>query len=110
MRPEDEFILEFLPILRRYLSYKKIDNLDKQLNLLEEQLQSLNPVINEPTGENESVSSDTDNSDKLVVDISLHDLKDDVQNFIIQSLGYSDVHSLLEDYPHLDGPICNLEI
>jgi len=125
MNPEDEFILSFLPVLRKYLSYKKIDNLDNQLNLLEAQLQSIHLMEN---NQNSDSSADDENevsnnsevgessgdgdasNDKLVFDITFHDLQEDVQKFAYGALGYQSVDDLIKDHPHLDGPICSIEI
>lgn len=130
MTPEDEFILSFLPILRRYLSYRKIEHLDQQLDMLEQQLKFLQlsevgsdqesesfdgPGYNGDddgfsTENNPPASEDESERDKLVVDLSFADLKEDVQQFITESLGFSSKDELLAKKPGLDGPICTLEI
>lgn len=122
--PEDEFILGFLPVLRKYLSYKKIDTLDKQLDLLESQLQSLRTLSNDASfstfeevkeeynseSSQEENNYDDDSNDKLVFDITFYDLKEDVQRYVSEALGYENVDELLKNHPHLEGPVCSFEI
>lgn len=118
---EDVFINDLMPIIKSYLTQKSTHVLDKQIDQIESQLHQLrldstcNPIENEPLNHGSASSTSFSrgvevDSDKLVIDLTLRDLQDDVQDFIAASFGYDTIDDLLADRPELDGVVTTLEL
>ena len=106
MLPEDDFIRDFLPILRKYLRARGIDNLEKQLDQIQEGLDAVaKTVAAEASADAEDSASSGDN-EQIGFDIMFDDLKPDVQKFIAESLGYESTEEF--KLTHFDGPIFTL--
>lgn len=108
MQPEDKFVLDFLPILREYLHTRLVDNMDRHLDVLEEQVRLLtepSPVVRESASESESESASEKSEeifsrgDGLYFRIKLDDLKEHMQQFILSSLKFSSKEELEAAYP-----------
>lgn len=120
MKPEDEFIVGLIPLIRKYLTDRQINSLDKEF---EELQKKLNQLIDNKTNKNddsdedesledqEDVSKDSirdSNEDGFPFELLIWDLKEDVQEYIANTLGYDNLEDLISDREDLDSePICS---
>ena len=92
------------------VKYVKISNRVHNENNDESNENNENDESNESNDINDINDSIDNKQESLMVDLTIHDLKDDVQDFIVNSMGYYSVEQLLEEKPNLDGILFTLEV
>ena len=107
--PEQDFISDLIPIFKRYLSYRKIEGLEQDLNELQTKLNTTEQESSESSSRESNSRGSLHSRSNHHIDITFRDLKDDVQLFIANAVGFSTVEELIAEYPHLDDPITCLE-
>jgi len=94
---EEEMISTILVVIRNYVRQKDLMYLEKQIDQIEQaiaadeidDLDLLSQIGSEETCEIDS---------QLRIEITINDLKEDVQEFISKQLGYQSVEEMLEKF------------